>query len=253
MRRPVALVVLAMLAACAEPSEPAAGDPTGIAWELESGMVDGGPLPIVATHHVTLSFDEEGAGGTAACNRYGGAYTISGSAITFSELFQTEMGCIPEEIMESEQLYLEGLARVDRFSMGENRFTLSGDSVELVFHALPPVPTAELTGTVWALDGLVQGESVSSVGGERATLELFSDGSLLASTGCRSLNGHYAVSGAEVSVTGLAAEGECPSELVGQDSLVVTVLGDGFRVEIQGNTLALNSSDAEGLLYIEAE
>ncbi len=200
-------------------------------------------------HPITLSFTEDGAGGTAACNGYGGSYTISGNEITFSEIFGTEMACSPDETMTSEHMYLQAFSRVETFSMGEDTLTLSGEGVELDFVALPPVPTAELTGTVWVLDSLVQGDSVSSVMGERATLELFTDGSMLGSTGCRSLNGRYTVTGAEVLLNELSAEGECTPELEEQDNLVVTVLGDGFRAAIEGDTLTLSSAGNEGLVY----
>jgi heat shock protein HslJ len=106
---------------------------------------------------------------------------------------------------------------------------------------------------VWVLDGLEQGDSVSSVGGDRATLEMFSDGSLLGSTGCRSLSGNYTVTGTAVSVTGLKADGTCPSGLTDQDALVVMVLSDGFTTEVQGNTLTLTSPDDLGLVYLASD
>ena len=245
-------MLITLLAACAEPTDPA-GDPTGVVWELQSGTLDDGPVPIVEGHPITLSLTEDGTGGTSACNRYSGEYVISGDRIGFSDLIHTEMGCIPVEIMDSERIFLEGLTRVDRFSMGEGDLRLRGEGVELVFVALPPVPDARLTATVWVLDGLVQGDSVSSVSGDRATLELFSDGSLLGSTGCRSLSGNYVVTGTAVSVSGLEAEGSCPSDLTDQDALVVTVLSDGFTVEIQGKTLTLTSTGGMGLLYLAAD
>jgi heat shock protein HslJ len=251
MRRLLTLVaVLGLLVACAEPDEQEGSDPTDQAWELESGSVAGGPIPIVDGHPITLSFVDDGVGGTAACNGYGGSYTFSGNEISITEVFQTEMACTPEEIMESERKYLEALLGVDSFTVTDSRLSLIGEGVELVFVELPPVPTAELTGTVWVLDGMVQDEAVSSVSGERATLELFADGSMLGSTGCRTLHGRYVVTGAEVLMNEMAAEGECSPDLQDQDNLVVTVLGDGFRVAIDGETLTLSSVGNEGLVYI---
>ena len=254
MKTPLPLVAvlgltLASCAGAAEPVEPAMSDPIGTTWRLESGTSDGEPILILGSHPITLSFTEDGAGGTAACNGYGGSYSISGDTITFSELFQTEMACFPEETMESEQRFLEALARVETISLTEERLTLSSENIELTFAKLPPVPTAELTGTVWVLDGLVTGDSVSSVSGERATLELFSDGSMLGSTGCRTLNGRYVISGAQVVLNELAAEGDCLAELQEQDNLVVSVLGDGFGVVIEGDTLTITSIGDEGLIY----
>ena len=246
------VVLLTLLAACAEPSDPA-GDPTGVVWELQSGSVDDGPVPILEGNPITLSLTDDEASGRSACNSYSGDYVVSGDRIDFSELIQTDMGCMPAEIMESERVYLEGLTRVDRFSMGEGDLRLDGEGVELVFVPLPPVPDAGLTATVWVLDGLVQGDSVSSVAGDRATLEMFSDGSLLGSTGCRSLSGNYVVTGTAVSVSGLETEGSCPSALTDQDALVVSVLSDEFTAEVQGNTLTLTSTGGRGLVYLVAD
>jgi heat shock protein HslJ len=114
---------------------------------------------------------------------------------------------------------------------------------------VPEAGSPELTGTVWVLEGLVQGESVSGVGGERATLELFSDGSMLGSTGCRALNGRYTIAGVEVTMAELSAHGDCPVELRDQDAVVVRVLGDGFRVEVDHEILTLTSTGNEGLAY----
>ena len=224
-------------------------DPTAIAWELVSGSVEGAEIPIVDGRPITLSFTDDGAEGTAACNGYGGSYVISGAEITFSELGWTEMACIPETVMESARIYLDALPRVEVLSMTGDELTLTGEGVELVYRALPPVPTSELTGTVWVLDSLVQGDTVSTVTGERATLELFTDGSMLGSTGCRTLDGNYMVSGAEVVMTEMTAHGECPEELEAQDDQVVNVLGGGFRADIEGTTLAVTASGGQGLIY----
>ncbi|MGH8948971.1 MAG: META domain-containing protein, partial [Acidimicrobiia bacterium] len=223
--------------------------PTGIAWELVSGSVDGTEIPIVDGHPITLSFTDDTAGGTAACNGYGGSFAISGGDITFSQLGSTEMACMPDTVMTSEIAYLEALPRLEELSMTENELILRGEGVELIYTALPLVPIAELTGTVWVLDTLVQGDSVTSVTGERATLELFTDGSMLGSTGCRTLNGDYSASGAELVMTEMSAHGECPAALEGQDNHVVAVLGDGFHVAIEGETLSLAASEERGLTY----
>jgi heat shock protein HslJ len=248
-----AAVVSLILFACAEPSEQAATDPTDTEWSLESGTLDDSAVPVLETHPITLVFTEDGAGGTAACNHYSGSYTLSGAEIGFGEITQTEMACIPEEVMASESAFLTALSRVENFTATDGSLTMSGDGVELVFVALPAVPDAGLTSTVWVLDGLVQGDSVSSVGGDRATLEMFSDGSLLGSTGCRSLSGNYVITGGAVSVTGLGADGACPSELTDQDAQVVTILSDGFAAEVEGNTLTLTSPDGLGLVYLATD
>jgi heat shock protein HslJ len=217
-------------------------------WQLKSGMVEGEEIALIASHPITIDFADRDVSGTASCNRFAGTFELSGSSIEFGNLAMTEMACFPEETMEAEALFARALPLVDTVAI-DDELTLSGDGVELVFAALEPVPEAELTNTVWVLDGLISADAVSSVSGERATLELFTDGSVLGGTGCRLLTGQYTITGSEVLFNELSAQGECDSSLAEQDDHVVTVLGDGFRVEIEDQRLTLWSAGDLGLVY----
>ncbi len=243
----MSVLAVICLGSCAAPEPSGAGGLTGD-WELVAGAVDGIELNLVDGFPVSLYFDGEAVGGTAACNGYFGTHTAAEGSITFSGLGSTAMACSPTEIMDLEAAYLDGLSRVSTFTLEEG-LALSGEGVDLTFDRLPPVPTADLTDTVWVLEGLIQGDAVSSVTGERATLELFTDGSLLGSTGCRTLSGHYVVQGAGVQFTDFSASGDCEADLQAQDGHVVTVLGDGFRVEIGDRTLTIASAGNHGLVY----
>jgi heat shock protein HslJ len=220
-------------------------------WQMTSGTVDGNQIPIVDTHPISIAFDQDEVSGTASCNGYGGTYELDGSTITFRDLAMTEMACSPEETMQAEAMFATALTRVDSVSL-DGELTLSGDGVEMVFDALEPVPESELTNTVWVLDGLIQGESVSSPVSETgATIEFSSDGSAQGDTGCRPFSGRYTVSGAEVIMTELAADGqECEPAMASQDSLFLTVIGDGFRVEIEEDRLTTWIPGAEGLTFV---
>lgn len=137
MRRAISLVaVLAIvLTACADPGEEGASDPTTESWVLEAGTLTGADIPIVDGHPITLIFDEpEGmAGGTSACNQYFGSYTLSGNELTFGDMGQTMMACMPDEVMESETAYLEALALVELFSIEDGQLNLTGVDVDLLF------------------------------------------------------------------------------------------------------------------------
>jgi heat shock protein HslJ len=138
MRRTLvfAAVLGLTLAACAEPSEPGASDPTLSDWTLQSGTVDGAELPIVADHPITLTFeDDDRIAGSSACNSYFGGYTIDGAGISFTEMGSTQMACEPVEVMDSETMYLTAMAKVDSFTATDDTLTLTGDGVELVFTA----------------------------------------------------------------------------------------------------------------------
>jgi heat shock protein HslJ len=220
-------------------------------WRLQAGTNQGAAIPIAVAHPITLKIDGTQAGGTAACNQYGGKLAISGTTIKISELFQTEMACLDGgDVMTSEAVYLAALPRVATAARDGDSLVLSGPQVELHFTLVPPVPNADLVGPLWTLDSLISGQVASSVIGA-PTLQLNANGTLAASTGCRDLTGHYAVSGNTVQVTldpyDMIA---CADPLGAQDTHALKVIGaaDGFTVVIQGESMTVTAGDL-GLAY----
>jgi heat shock protein HslJ len=250
-RRPLPLLAaFALLAgACAGGSDALlAQDDT---WVLAEGGVDGRPIVVPERARITLRPTEEGIGGVAACNSYSGEMSVRGSSVTIGVLARTMMACIPASLMEAEAAYLGALERVTTGARDGDVLVLTGPGIELRFTLEPPVETAELTGTVWLLDGLVAGDAVSSTttGAEPATLLLRDDGTLEGSTGCRSLTGRWRTDGDSIVVPELAADGDCPQMLAPQDGHVVEVVGDRFRAEVDGQRLTLTSAGGRGLVY----
>lgn len=246
------------LAACGDDTDPVgppddsteepatAMDPTG-SWV----MIDG-PVAPVEGWDVTVTIEDDRIGGTAACNQYGGtvAWSTDG-AMTIDGLSQTEMACEPTEVMELEQAFLSSLLVVDAFAVDDEGLTLQGGGETWRFEELPPVPTAELVGTRWQLDGYVDGDAVSNEPGmESATLVLHPDGSMTGTTNCRRLTGTWIESGARVLLTELSAEGDCPDPAASDlDHRILGVLGDGFTATVDGNHLTLTSQGGVGLTY----
>lgn len=249
MRRLALLSTLALALAACLGSDFA--DSLDGSWQMTSGTVNGEEIPLLDSHPITITFDGDRVTGTASCNSYGGDFELSGSQIRFENVAMTEMGCFPVEAMVAEAMYADAITRVQSVSL-EGDLTLKGDGVQLAFEALEPVPDAELTNTVWVLDGLIVGDAVSTpVLGTRSTIEFFTDGSVLGDSGCRPFSGQYTVSGAEVVVTEIAADGhECEPEVAGQDGHFLTVIGDGFEAEIDGNRLTAWSQGDLGLVFM---
>lgn len=249
MKRIVLFSMLALVTAACLGSDFA--DSLQGSWELASGTVDGEEIPLLDSHPITIQFDGDQVRGTAACNTYFGGYEVSRSRISFDALALTEMGCFPDQVMRAEAMYADAISRVESVSL-DGDLTLSGEGVELVFDASDPAPDAELNGTVWALDSLVRGDSVSTpVSGSRATIEFFSDGSVLGDTGCRPFSGQYTVSGREVVVTEITADGhECEPGYADQDQHFLDAIGDGFRVDIDGRRLTVWGRGDIGLVFI---
>ncbi len=257
MKRLAALTLVSLVAvACGGGSDPSLDGTPELpgashlgAWELTNGTVDGRAIPNVEGYRISLVMEGGSLSGTAACNGYGGDYTVDGGTVRIANLGATDMGCLPE-VMEAEARYLERFHDLDGMVVNGDELVLTGPGVELRYRRLPPVPTAALIGRRWVLESVVEGDAVSAAVGEPATLELFEDGSLSGSTGCRTLDGDYRITGDEVFFWQFGADGECGRAVERQDNQVVTVLGDGFTVTIPGDrTMTATSSGGEALIF----
>jgi len=98
----------------------------------------------------TLQFKEGQISGNAGCNHYGGSYHIKGDALSFTDLFNTEMACIePEGVMEQEQIYLELLRSSERFELVDGVLTIFTSQQQTLTFGSPqdspilPTPTFE--------------------------------------------------------------------------------------------------------------
>lgn len=250
-----AIVTGMMLTACgddpggtvATPDDNGHADVDG-SWELTSGSGPDGELALVEGSPVTLEIDGEELGGTA-CNHYGATMTRDGDDVSIQIGSMTEMAC-EHDIMTLESHYHAALGAVSSMEHSADELVLTGPDVELRFTEIPPVPTAELVGTTWVLESLIDGETASSVSGEPATLTLEDDGTVTGSTGCRELTGTYTESTGEIKVTEFGLQGECDAELSDQDSHIVEVMEGGFRAEVDGDTLRITSRGGTGLVYV---
>jgi heat shock protein HslJ len=221
------------------------------------------------TMTVTAAADGWQVGGTSACNEYGGTVTIDGGSWDGQGFGGTDMACEDPRMM-AERAYLDALETIEGWARTSvDELVLTGAHVELRFTALAPVPIAALTGTTWVLEALVSGSgpdatvTPTALGAEPAILELASDGTVEATTGCRSFAGEWTEAGDELLLTtfgqrddspNVAADGTttCDDAVVAQERHVLSVLGDGFHATVDGPRLTLSSRDGLGLRYTGA-
>lgn len=251
MRFAAALIAVLALGGCDLLMPPAGeGDLDG-EWTLVGGVHGGDPVPIPDAAPITMTVDGSEIGGRAACNIYGGEFTLDGDRLSIGVMSMTEMGCEPA-IMEAESAYVTALAGVDRWSRDGETLTLSGQTVELTYDLVPPTQDAALIGTTWRLDSLVDGDAVSSTMGDPATLELRDDGTLSGTTGCRTFDGRYELADSTVRVAELINDDRGCPDLAAQDEHVLAVIGEGFGYAIDGDQLIL-SDGRLGLVYLADE
>lgn len=240
--------VLVMLAGCGPgaPADPAGQEPaTDAALEgTEWVLVDG--VPIVEGYPITLRFQDGQAGGTAACNSYGGAVEVTGDTIAIGDIAATEMACPDPGVHDSESAYLEALRGVERYEHPDGQLVLTGGGNELRFDAAAAVEDAALTGVEWQLESLLTGtgpEGTASSTMADATLRLANDGTFSASDGCNDLNGRWAQEGdvlrlSEVVTTDLA----CPTLEEHADHVRQVLLAEP-TVALDGRRLTLTAGD----------
>ncbi len=143
-RRILLFTVIALLAAaCGTQSATSLGaqqrEPSVGHWLLDSGTDDGADLVILDTHPIGMTLNGSRITGTAACNSYGGVYTLDedgGFNIT-DGVAVTEMWCGDQDVMDSEQAYLDALQNVDRLEITTSGLVLTGGGAELRFVANP--------------------------------------------------------------------------------------------------------------------
>lgn len=108
-------------------------------WLLDSGTLDGADIVMVDGHPITMTLDGSRVGGRAACNSYGGSYTIdeSGAFTIVDGLAVTEMWCGradgDDTVMRSEAAFLTALQKVDKAELTGSGLVLTGGGAELRF------------------------------------------------------------------------------------------------------------------------
>jgi len=98
------------------------GELAGSSWTL-TAFGDG---TAVAEQPSTLSFDAEGTrvGGKGGVNRYNGAVTISGQAISFGPAASTRMAG-PPDLMAQEDTFFRALSDVAAYQIDGDQLTLA--------------------------------------------------------------------------------------------------------------------------------
>jgi heat shock protein HslJ len=117
----IPLIITALLLAASGCSRGGEQDPplAGTEWRL---VELNGRAPLQETE-ITLTFEENRAGGNSGCNSYGGEYKReSGGKLEFGEIEQTLMFCMePEGVMDQETEYTNLLLQAAGYRIADER------------------------------------------------------------------------------------------------------------------------------------
>ena len=251
---------LALLAACGDravPSGPTGRtvpDLDGTSWIATGITEQGKPRELVPGSELRIDFTDGDISITAGCNGMGGSYALSSDAeLSAGPLVGTQMACA-QELMDQDA-WLSGTVFAAPLAVAADgdTLTLSREGLELVLSTRAVVsPDALLEGTAWQLDGIVSGQTVSSVpaGGHVPTLSLAADGTVGVHTGCNGGHGTATVDGSSITfgpvvTTKMACADEAGRET---EAAVLAVLDGTVEWSITEKTLTLTKGD-QGLVY----
>ena len=110
-----------------------ASDLVGVTWNLVSMGSPDSPQPVLQGTPITLIFTNEGVGGSAGCNTYGGGFQTDGSSITFSNVVSTLMACGDTGVMEQETAYLNALNSASSYQVTDGQLQINYNGGVLTF------------------------------------------------------------------------------------------------------------------------
>ncbi len=215
-----------------------------------STRVDG--YTLASGTQVRLSFQNGSLSVSAGCNTMSGAAAVEDSKLTGADqLASTLMGC-PDELAGQDE-WLAGFLQagpVLALDGSELTMTSGGVTITLVDESVAD-PARPLVGTPWTLDGIVEGQTVSSVptGVEAPLLQIGEDGIAAISTGCNRGSAAVGTNGSTLSFGPLRlTKMACPPDSAGVEASVVAVLDGDVTFTIDGARLTLTKGE-KGLVY----
>lgn len=245
---------LLALAGCGEEKAPPVDDVVGSPIQLAgtyvvTGITDGGqPHALVPGSQVRISFADGNLGLQAGCNSMSGTVQIEDDTLTVGPMGGTEMGC-PEPLM-AQDTWLAGLFGVP-VKVAEDPLTLTSGAVVLTLVerevASPDLP---LVGTRWVLDGLIQGDSVSSVPGLLVAEVTFpEEGEVVLNTGCNMGSGTVVTTGDTIAWGQLMlTKKACTKDNGSVEGALLSVLDGETTYEIEEHSLTITKGD-QGLTF----
>ena len=226
----------------------------GTSWVAQRISDVSGGRRVLTGSEPTIEFGVDGqtVSGSTGCNLYTGDVTIGPGTISVAQVAVTERGCIPQEIMEQEALFLEILTSADGFRVANGILELKSTEGSVSFIEPGPVVDAAFDGTAWTLDTLIDGEvamSILAATTPSLTVDI-GEGSMQGTTGCNGFGGAVGIEGSWFTVTQMSwTEIGCEPDIMRQETFILDVLQNAERYEIEGDHLTIFRNEGRSLVY----
>ncbi|MFH9728272.1 META domain-containing protein [Streptomyces sp. NPDC017254] len=221
----------------------------GTHWTIGSVTVDG--RRSAAPDGARVEFGTDGrARGNGGCNTLSADVAVKGDTLTVSQQTITEIGC-PEDRRRFEEELVKAFAGPLRGQQRGEALTLTSpdgrNGLELTAEADLP-----LRGTTWKIDGLLSGDTASSLpagSGDKARFVLGADGRVTGNLGCNNFSATARVEGKTLTIEGPAATTRmmCTSPQMHLETQLYELLDGPLTYRLDHRTLTLTDPSGEGL------
>ncbi|WP_030318262.1 META domain-containing protein [Streptomyces flavochromogenes] len=221
----------------------------GTHWTIGAVTVDG--RRSAAPDGARVEFGADGrARGNSGCNTFGATVAVKGDTLTVSPQEITEMGC-PEDRQRFETELVKAFTGPLKGKQEGEALTLTSpdgrNGLELTAEADLP-----LRGTTWKIDGLISGDTASSLpagSGDKARLVLGADGRVSGNLGCNNFAATARVEGKTLTVEGPAATTRmmCTGPQMQLETKLYELLDGRLTYRLDHRTLTLTNAEGEGL------
>jgi heat shock protein HslJ len=248
MNRVLLLVTTFALVVACSSAGGASGSPATLDGHTYlSTEIEGADL--VPGTQVRLSFIDGNLNAQAGCNIMGGTYSIDGDRLTTTQLSMTEMGC-DEQRARQDEWFAGFLSSGVTVALEAETLTLTDGTVTLtLLDEEVATPDQPLEGTLWVLDGMSAGDTVSSIpAGVTASIRI-DDGRVELQAGCNQGGGTVEIT-PEALTFGpmMLTKMACEAGPMAVESAMTTVLSGPVAYSIDAGRLTLNTGQA-GLMF----
>lgn len=242
----LAILALVIVGACSSGAAPSPS-PVGLDGHTYLSTKIAGAV-LVPDTRVRLVFAGGNLSASGGCNTMSGTYAIVGDRLTTNQMSMTEMAC--EDPRMAQDDWLAGFLGNVTYALAGDTLTLtSGDITLTLLDSEVATPDKPIEGTRWILEGIIAGDTVSSVpNGVTASIRIMA-GQVEVEAGCNTGGGSVQVTTDALIFGGIGlTKRGCEAGPAAVESAVIAVLSGAVAYSINADVLNINAANA-GLIF----